>query len=66
MVKGGSMAQWMNLLQNSRFVNLTIIRTLIVRKTEALAPVEHGLTSVRLSGRLADKKSLVLEIFKIH
>ena len=63
-MKGKTIAQWMNLLRNSRFVNRTIIYGLC-EKTGTLGLVLPGLTAGRQAGRQADEIILSLEIFKI-
>ena len=45
------MVQWMTLFRNSGFVNLLIIRIMIVRKTGAVGLVLPGLTAGRQAGR---------------
>ena len=47
--------QWISILQNNSFVNLTR-QPLMCEKTEALAIVELGLTAVRLLGRLLGRQ----------
>ena len=44
------MAQWINVLRNNGFVNLTRL-PLLCEKTGALAIVEPGLTAGRQAGR---------------
>ena len=44
------MAQWINVLENNSFINLTQL-PLLCQKTGALAKVEPGL----MAGRLTDK-----------
>ena len=48
------MAQWINVLRNSGFVNPTRL-PLLCEKTGALAIVEPGLTAGRSAGKQADK-----------
>ena len=54
------MAQWINILQNSSFVNPSRL-PFLCEKTGAVALVQPGL----MAGRLADEMLLHLEIFKI-
>ena len=56
------MAQWINVLRNNSFVNLTRL-PLFCRNSRAIALAEPGLTA----GWLADRRNAgKFQIFKIH
>ena len=58
------MAQWVNCLQNSIFVNALPL-PLLCEISVALHLAQPGLTAGRLAGRLADEIQVNFEIFKV-
>ena len=63
MIKGIAMAQWVNRLQNSIFVNPPPL-PLSCEISGALHLVEPGLTAGRQAGWLADDLQVSFKIFK--
>ena len=64
MIKGIAMAQWVNRLRNSIFVNLPPL-PLSCEISGALHLAEPGLTAGRQAGWLADDLRVSFEIFKL-
>ena len=64
MIKGIAMAQWVNRLRNSIFVNPPPL-PLSCEISGALHLAEPGLTAGRQAGRLADDLRVSFEIFKL-
>ena len=60
------MVQWINVLQNNSFVNLTRL-PLLCRNSRAVALAEPGLMAGWLAGWLADRRNAgKFQTFKIH
>ena len=64
MIEGIAMAQWVNRLRNSIFVNPPPL-PLSCEISGALHLAEPGLTAGRQAGRLADDLQVSFEIFKL-